>query len=218
MKVEKCVNGHFYDKDTYSECPHCAAGGFQMPEFKPDPNAASTGQHIPYPSFDVIVKKSESTVPGVRECPKCGAKYEQNDDFYCAACGTKLIVKVKPPVPPAPLAQPAENDNSETVLYGKTASPYLIRLSTGEKRYIDKPELKIGREKKSVDYCIIDNTNISRCHCRILEKNGKYCIVDANSRNHTYVNGMEIQSGKEIMLSDCDEIRLGNEVFKFIAK
>lgn len=23
MKVVKCVNGHFYDKDRYEECPHC---------------------------------------------------------------------------------------------------------------------------------------------------------------------------------------------------
>lgn len=31
MKLQKCKNGHFYDTDKYSECPHCAksAGGAQ---------------------------------------------------------------------------------------------------------------------------------------------------------------------------------------------
>ena len=26
MKLERCANGHFYDGDLYSSCPHCAAG------------------------------------------------------------------------------------------------------------------------------------------------------------------------------------------------
>lgn len=31
MKLQKCKNGHFYDTDKYSECPHCAksTGGVQ---------------------------------------------------------------------------------------------------------------------------------------------------------------------------------------------
>ena len=26
MKLERCANGHFYDGDLYSSCPHCATG------------------------------------------------------------------------------------------------------------------------------------------------------------------------------------------------
>ena len=27
MNLKKCENGHFYDADTYSSCPHCGVSG-----------------------------------------------------------------------------------------------------------------------------------------------------------------------------------------------
>lgn len=27
MKLTRCNNGHYYDADTYSSCPHCGGGG-----------------------------------------------------------------------------------------------------------------------------------------------------------------------------------------------
>ena len=32
MRIERCANGHFYDTDTYSSCPHCAGANDGMAE------------------------------------------------------------------------------------------------------------------------------------------------------------------------------------------
>ena len=94
--------------------------------------------------------------------------------------------------------------------------PYLIRSKNGEKILLDKPVFRIGKERSYVDYFIADNTAISRSHANIIERDGAYYIVDTNSTNHTYVDGMMIPSNQEIMLIDGANIRLANEEFRFL--
>ncbi len=94
-------------------------------------------------------------------------------------------------------------------------TPYLIRTKTNEKIMLTKPLFRIGKERSFVDYFIVDNTAISRCHAQIVNHDGEYYVVDTNSTNHTFVNSMMINSNEEVKISDGDKVRLANEDFEF---
>lgn len=96
--------------------------------------------------------------------------------------------------------------------------PYLIRAKNNERIELNKPVFRIGKEKSYVDYFISDNTAISRSHANIVNRDGEYFVVDTNSTNHTYVNGMMIQSNVETKLTEGTKIRLANEDFTFYTK
>lgn len=92
---------------------------------------------------------------------------------------------------------------------------WIVRTKTNEKIMLDKPITRIGRDRPDVDYCVNDNTNVGHLHASIYVKNTGYFIVDHNSKNHTYVNGELIESGKETRLMNNSVIRVADEEFKF---
>ncbi len=114
-----------------------------------------------------------------------------------------------------------ENDNSEeTGLIDSSsnttgAKAYLIRIRNNEKIDLNKPIFKIGKTSGNSDYCIDDNKAISRSHAHFVERNGEYCVIDAGSMNHTYLNGVMIRSNVETKIKHGDKIRLANEDFEF---
>lgn len=100
-------------------------------------------------------------------------------------------------------------------MLGNSDSPKLYRVKTNTLVSIDKPIFRIGKEASFVDYCISDNSAISRSHANIIQRGGEYFVVDANSTNHTYVNNMMIQANEEIKLEQGTRLRLANEEFEF---
>lgn len=104
---------------------------------------------------------------------------------------------------------------SEVHMQGNENMPYLIREKNSEKIPLSKPVFRIGKEKSYVDYFIGDNTAVSRSHANIITREGRCFILDTNSTNHTYVNGVMIRSNEEVVLSEGDKIRLANEEFVF---
>lgn len=100
-----------------------------------------------------------------------------------------------------------------TVVLG-AATATLNRQSNGQNITITKNSFKIGKERARVD-CCIDNPSVSRLHASIINKNGKYFIVDHGTTNHTFVNGNIIASNTEIEITDGTEIALANEKFTF---
>ena len=93
--------------------------------------------------------------------------------------------------------------------------PFIIRMSNNEKISVNKPVFRIGKERSYVDYFIGDNSYISRGHANIISRDGRYFIVDNNSRNHTFVNGDIITSSTEVELKSGDTFKLANEAFEF---
>ncbi len=92
--------------------------------------------------------------------------------------------------------------------------PYLVRVRTNELIPVVKTEFLIGKSPEA-DYQITDNRRVSRRHATLRISNGECYIRDHNSTNHTYINGKLIQPEFEIMLSNNDYIRLGDEEFKY---
>lgn len=94
-------------------------------------------------------------------------------------------------------------------------NPYLIRLNNGEKIEINKPTFRIGKEKSNCDYIVYDNGSVSRSHADIITRYNHYYIVDLNSTNGTYINGMAIPVEKEFEIKNGTSIKLANEKFNF---
>jgi hypothetical protein len=92
--------------------------------------------------------------------------------------------------------------------------PYLLRLKTNELIPILTKEFMVGKSADS-NYQIIDNKKVSRRHAIFRICNGECYVRDNESTNHTFVNGKLLQPGVEIILSNDDYIRLGDEEFRF---
>jgi hypothetical protein len=93
--------------------------------------------------------------------------------------------------------------------------PSVYRVFTDETFLVNKPVFRIGKERSYSDYFVANNNMVSRCHADIISRNGKYYIVDLNSKNRTYVNGVPIPAQQETEIYDGDAIRLANEEFIF---
>lgn len=141
-----------------------------------------------------------------------------------------------PVAPPQPAPQPAPQGGSPlnfggttmlgggqaggTVVLGAAAnasqiSPYLIRTKNNERIPLNKPMFRIGKEVSYVDYCIGDNPAVSRSHANIVTRNNEFFVVDTNSTNRTFVDGVEIASNVETPLYHGAKIRFANENFEF---
>ena len=92
--------------------------------------------------------------------------------------------------------------------------PYLVRVKTNELIPILHKEFLVGKSVNA-DYQVTDNKKISRKHAIFRISNGECYVRDNDSTNHTFVNGKLLQPGVEIMLSNDDYIRLGDEEFRY---
>ena len=109
-----------------------------------------------------------------------------------------------------------DGGSETTVLNGQSIpSACLIRKKNGEKVTISKAVFKIGKERRKVDYCISDNSNVSRSHADIVYRDGAFYIVDQNATNGTTVNGGSVAAGQEKKLNNNDVVKLADEEFQF---
>ena len=92
----------------------------------------------------------------------------------------------------------------------------LIRKRNSEEISLGKSDFVIGKDLRA-DYCIKNNTSISRKHALITGgRNGAY-IQDCNSTNGTFINGTKIESGRLVLLNNGDIIKMSNEEFEYQA-
>ena len=96
--------------------------------------------------------------------------------------------------------------------------PYLLRIATNEKIYMNKPAFSIGRSATKADYTVTDNSDVSRIHCIIERKNGVSYIRDNASTNGTFVNGQNIAGQKNVFLTNNAKVSLGDEGFIYFVR
>ena len=83
----------------------------------------------------------------------------------------------------------------------------------GEEMFLDAFEVTLGRTKKADIY--LDDEKLSRLHAKITRVGLGYRLIDLNSRNGTYVNGIRIL---EHPLGSFDEIQIGSTKIKFLIR
>lgn len=110
------------------------------------------------------------------------------------------------------------SDAGETTILNHAANGgTLTRKRTNETITINAERFIIGRERKTANYCISDNTAISRSHVTLTVKNGTTYLTDMNAANGTFVNGVKAMPNQEIALKTGDKIKLGDEEFEYRA-
>ncbi|MEZ4845725.1 MAG: FHA domain-containing protein [Bdellovibrionota bacterium] len=65
-----------------------------------------------------------------------------------------------------------------------------------------------------VEMCLPD-TQVSRKHAQFSSNLGETKVQDLDSTNGTFVNGKRLEKEKEQLISDGDEIQIGDTVFRF---
>ena len=215
-KVQEDKKNDKYDTHTTSTCTSCLA----IPGQQAQPPVTPVQQMVHRPSQPVAQQpvKPQQTIPA-------------SPILVGQSVQPTPVQAPSQPIQTAPKGQ-TMNFGETTVLnaatYGETTvlnagviqqevklQPYLIRAKNNERIALNKPVFRIGKEKSYVDYFISDNTAISRSHANVISRDGEYFVVDTNSTNHTYVNGMMIQSNVETKIADGTKIRLANEEFDF---
>lgn len=93
--------------------------------------------------------------------------------------------------------------------------PYLLEQKSGRKIEITRALFKIGSDKDYVDL-YINNEIVSRSHADILKRNDGYYLMDNNSTNHTYIDGVMIAPKQMIKLKEGSTVIFANEVFQFL--
>ncbi|MDP4089739.1 MAG: FHA domain-containing protein [Bacillota bacterium] len=87
----------------------------------------------------------------------------------------------------------------------------------GDKLFINKKAVKIGRLSEGTNFCIRDPM-VSKVHAEIRKKRSKYYIIDLNSTNGTYVNGRRLKRGSRRRLVSGDTLKFGEMQYKFISR
>ncbi len=198
--------------------PPASGNGFAIPGQKvPIQNNSNSfaipGQKVPVNSQPVI---KEQPAQKVETAPAVAAV----SNTPAQVINTPPIVQSQPMNFGETTVLGGGNMGETTVLGVSSAAkvqenPHLIRAKNNEKISLNKPVFRIGKEKSYVDYFIGDNTAISRSHANFISRDGEYFVTDTNSTNHTYVNGVMIQSNVETKLVHGDKVRLANEDFEF---
>lgn len=98
---------------------------------------------------------------------------------------------------------------------GEAYNLFLLRIGTGEQIHINKSQYSIGKDIKTMDY-VLGNESVSRNHATVYIEENKFYLTDNGSTNGTTIEGIRVQSGERVDLSDGDIISLGNEVFQVL--
>jgi diguanylate cyclase (GGDEF)-like protein len=73
------------------------------------------------------------------------------------------------------------------------------------------PQYIVGRDSEAG--LVVSRSSVSRQHARLyLNDDGNWCVEDLNSSNGTFVNETRI---KNTQLSDSDQVRFGDAIYKF---
>jgi len=134
------------------------------------------------------------------ECPACGRQVP-GGEAVCPGCGLRIegITESFPPL---------ESDIEQTDEHVDLAEgPVLVVRKgheVGERFYIDRPKLTVGRDPESDIF--LNDITVSRQHAEIEFGGGEVVIKDVGSLNGTYVNGVLVDSAR---LSPGDIVQVG---------
>ena len=118
-------------------------------------------------------------------------------------------------MPRAPETKLLHQDESPFESWMERPEAHLIRKKDNRSVIMRETLLRIGRSLRDVDYVISDNPAIGRHHADILFHDDRYYIIDQNSKNHVFVDGVMIPPNEEYPLPDQTVIRLADEEYDF---
>lgn len=94
--------------------------------------------------------------------------------------------------------------NVTEILYPDTIR--LLVSSSNKTITLQKTSIEVGRATECDLNFGTDNKYMARRHATFMFSNGKWYLIDNNSTNGTYINGVKLQPGKKYLLAADDEI------------
>lgn len=107
------------------------------------------------------------------------------------------------------------SDEKEVFTIEKEYSLSWRENSTEKKYRILSFPVVIGKMASEVD-CMVQEKSVSRIHARIERKNNRLYILDLNSTNGTFINGVKLNAGEEMEISNETSILIGNVNMRLI--
>lgn len=134
------------------------------------------------------------------DCRVCGARMGAQD-HSCAACGAPVSGATESFEPVGVV-----NEATTGVPEAAQGPALIVRKGpqSGERFYIDRSRLTLGRDPES-DIFLNDMT-VSRSHAFLELADGVVTVRDAASLNGTYVNGVCVDAA---LLGDGDVLQIG---------
>jgi len=101
------------------------------------------------------------------------------------------------------------------------APPSLVMLvgpvaSVGRQWPIEDTDRIIGRAPTA--HIFVDDRSVSKFHAKLVMAGGDVSVIDLESTNKTVINGRQIQPLMPHKLSNNDQIKVGNIIFKFLER
>lgn len=183
----------------------------------------SKENNIYTPSFDRPIAHPSKLLTKISEgpnfCRNCGRELER-DGAFCIYCGQKVEKEPvnKPKFSGTSVLGVQNYDDGTTVLSESELGikfPRIVKISNNESIDINKSDYVIGQKSGNADYCVSENTAVSREHAHIITQGDKYYIIDYKSTNGTYVNNQRIQNNRMVEITDGTVFKLANEEFRF---
>lgn len=116
--------------------------------------------------------------------------------------------------PKEKVAEPKELPLETTLLTSPSTYSYVKKFDGSQKQEITSTPFTLGRLPDN-DY-VIENSNVGRYHCRIIEINNTYFVEDLNSLNGTFVNHIRLLPNKKTVIRNKDIIEMADEKIMFI--
>ena len=145
-------------------------------------------------------------IPGMKSASGCQTPASASPAIEAPAPALEMDFTLELPVPELPPAAP-----TVAVPAAPRLRRYLIGLDlVGCVHEIDGRRVNIGRTRDN-DLRIVDPT-VSRLHAMLTVRDGEATVVDANSRNGIFVNGIQVRYAR---LDDGDLVTFGTVRFRY---
>jgi pSer/pThr/pTyr-binding forkhead associated (FHA) protein len=176
-----------------------------MPNAMPMPNPAPMpAQPAPAPMpaqpAPMPAQPASAPMPAQPAPAPAGAPVQPPTQPYITNEGPKTV-----------LLDPSQADD-RTV---RMAEFCLIRSKDQSRIRLEKPLIRVGRNRDDIDINLPENLHIGHMHATLLLVGGSYSVIDNDSANHTYVNHARLEPQKQYPLKDGDRISFADEEFEF---
>ena len=81
---------------------------------------------------------------------------------------------------------------------------------------ISQDEYLLGRSVYRADGQISGNMRVGNVHCKIVRNGSNYYVMDLQSRNGTFLNGVQLRPGAACLLNSGDILKLADESFRVL--
>lgn len=206
MNLKRCNNGHFYDADKYTTCPHC--------------NPTVSASEV------TVAMNPEDMAPEITATPSFGSEDSKTVSLQDAISAAVEKPAPSAPAPSRPAAAPVQMDDAKTVSFYSNSfgtEPVVGWLTCIEgDHYGESFPLKSGRNfigrNANMDVVLAGDMSVSRERHAIViyEPKAKCFIAQAgDARELFYLNDNVVLNNE--MMKNYDILSIGNEKLIFVA-